>query len=331
MRNRLIFGIRDVKVRERLLRESQLTLKKTDEICRAPESTAAQLKEVSEGDTASAVNVRKKPWRPRGKKGDTGESTKECGNCRRIHEPNNCFARGKLCGNCGRLNHFAAVCRSGKRRDTKSDTSVKAIDQETNHGDDSDEIYMISEIAVVTLDDTQLVTLGLESGNYLRFQLDTSAQGNVIPVHLYKKAVNDPDLKQIKPTNSAISAYGGSKFLVVGQITLRVWRDNVTYRLDCKIVDNKNIRPILGRKACVGMNIVKYTDNDAINKPTTGNASVYSVEDNLSGMSKESLIKKFPEVFAKEVGQLDGEYHIKTDPTVSLVQHPPPPSACVST
>ena len=44
LRDRLIFGIRDVKVRERLLRESQLTLKKTDEICRASESTAAQLK-----------------------------------------------------------------------------------------------------------------------------------------------------------------------------------------------------------------------------------------------------------------------------------------------
>ena len=40
-------------------------------------------------------------------------------------------------------------------------------------------------------------------------------------------------------------------------------------------------------------------------------------------MSKESLIKKFPEVLAEEVGQLDGEYHIKIDPTVSPIQHPP--------
>lgn len=54
---------------------------------------------------------------------------------------------------------------------------------------------MISEFAVVTFDDIQLVTLGLESGNYLCFQPDTGAQCNVIPVHLYKKAVNDPDLK----------------------------------------------------------------------------------------------------------------------------------------
>ena len=135
----------------------------------------------------SAVNFCKKPWCPRGKKEDTGESTKECGNCGRIHKPNNCFACGKLCGNCGQLNHFAAVCRSGKCRDTKSNTSIKAIDQETNHGNYSDEICVFSEIAVVTLEDTQLVMLGLESGNYLPFQPDTGAQCNVIPVHLYKK------------------------------------------------------------------------------------------------------------------------------------------------
>ena len=52
LRNRLVFGIRDAKLRERLLRESQLTLKKTDEVCRASESTAAQMK-VSEGDTVN--------------------------------------------------------------------------------------------------------------------------------------------------------------------------------------------------------------------------------------------------------------------------------------
>ena len=38
LRDRLVFGIRDSKVRERLLRESKLSLAKTDEICRASES-----------------------------------------------------------------------------------------------------------------------------------------------------------------------------------------------------------------------------------------------------------------------------------------------------
>ena len=42
LHDRLVFGIRDAKARERLLRESDLTLKKTDEICHAAESMVAQ-------------------------------------------------------------------------------------------------------------------------------------------------------------------------------------------------------------------------------------------------------------------------------------------------
>ena len=44
LRDRLVFGIRDGKVRERLLRESNLTLQKTDEICHAAENMLAQVK-----------------------------------------------------------------------------------------------------------------------------------------------------------------------------------------------------------------------------------------------------------------------------------------------
>ena len=53
-----MFGIRDAKARERLLRETKLTLTKTDEISRASESMLAQMKIV--GDNSGAT-VYKKP------------------------------------------------------------------------------------------------------------------------------------------------------------------------------------------------------------------------------------------------------------------------------
>ena len=53
LRDHLVFGMREDKVRERLLRETQLTLAKTDEICCAAESMMAQMKVV--GDTPNAV------------------------------------------------------------------------------------------------------------------------------------------------------------------------------------------------------------------------------------------------------------------------------------
>lgn len=44
LRDRLVFGIRDDKMRERLQREPRLTLAKTDEICRVAESMVVQMK-----------------------------------------------------------------------------------------------------------------------------------------------------------------------------------------------------------------------------------------------------------------------------------------------
>ena len=47
LRDRLIFGICDIKVRERWLRETGLTIERTDEICRAAEIMASQMKTMS--------------------------------------------------------------------------------------------------------------------------------------------------------------------------------------------------------------------------------------------------------------------------------------------
>ena len=53
-------------------------------------------------------------------------------------------------------------------------------------------------------DDSQLATLKLETGYYLGFQPDTGAQCNVVPLHLYKKATKDFDLRNVTPVNTAI-------------------------------------------------------------------------------------------------------------------------------
>ena len=64
----------------------------------------------------------------------------------------------------------------------------------------SDEVLGMEEISAVTLDDSQLVTLKLESGNYLRFQPDTGAQCNVVPLHLNKKVTRDFNLLKCDPS-----------------------------------------------------------------------------------------------------------------------------------
>ena len=108
----------------------------------------------------------------------------------------------------------------------------------------------------------------------------------------------------MEPAKTKISAYGGAKLNVVGQVQIRVWRDDFRCKLNCKIVDNKGVRTLLGRKACIGMNIVKYMDNDEINKPFTGSANVYVVND-VQAVTKDKLLQKFPDVFSDEVGMVE--------------------------
>ena len=245
LRDRLVFGIRDVKARERLLRETKLTLEKTDEICHAAESMLAQLK-VVEDSTSSSVNaVNSENTQQRTTAKEDG-NTRECWNCGRKHgfqKRELCPAYGKTCNKCHKPNHFAAKCRS--KTNAKA---VKAIEE-------NNEIYQ-TNIPGTNIDDSQFVTLQLESGNYLRFQVDTGAQCNVVPMDLYKKATKDYKLSNVTPCQHIITAYGGTSIPIVGQAIIRLWRGNSSCRLDCKIVDRRNIRLILGRKACIGMKIV---------------------------------------------------------------------------
>ena len=148
-------------------------------------------------------------------------------------------------------------------------------------------------MSAVHLDDSQLVTLKLESGNYLRFQADTGAQCNVIPLSLYKKATKDFDLTQVIPAETQLTAYGSSTVPVVGRVLIPVWRGEFRCKLDCKLVDSTDIRPLLGRKACLGTKIVSYLDYDRINKPNTKNVAVFALEIERF-KSERQIIEKYP-------------------------------------
>lgn len=110
---------------------------------------------------------------------------------------------------------------------------------------------------------------------------------------------------------------------MIGKALLRVWHGDLRCRLDCKIVDKCNIRPLLGRKACLGMKIVTYLDNDQLNKPSTGTSEVYALSGGKRPLTLEQLSQKYPRIFSEGVGRLEGEYHIRLDSQIDPVQHAP--------
>ena len=133
------------------------------------------------------------------------------------------------------------------------------------------------------------------------------------------------------PANAQLSAYEGSKLQVVGDVSITVWCHNFKCQLDCKLVDKVAIRPLLGRKVCVGMRIIKYTDNDQLNKPRTGSAPVYSLDKpnmtkvTQAPITREALIKNYWQVSCEGIEKLASEYHIRIDSAIDPIQHTPRP------
>ena len=96
---------------------------------------------------------------------------------------------------------------------------------------------------------------------------------------------------------------------MAGTVRLKVWCREDQYKMDCNMVNSNRIRPLLGRKACVGMKIITYLDNDGMNSPDTKDTAVFALEV-IQYTSKEHLIQQHPKVSEEKVGKLKGEYHI---------------------
>ena len=102
-------------------------------------------------------------------------------------------------------------------------------------------MYQTDEVSAVKLDHSQLVTLQLESGSFIRFQPDMGTQCNVLPLHIYKKALKDEKLEKVQTRETSLVAYGGSKIKVISRVPIRVWRNGSSYLLDCRLMDNDDV------------------------------------------------------------------------------------------
>ena len=125
--DRLVIGVKDSSLKERLLREQNLTLDKALKLCKASETASEQLKSVSK--KVEEVNLVSKS-KPRGEKGAKGRKTRPpaehktprvsekskkcnfCGLVKKRAKREDCAAYGQERHFCKKKNHFSSVCRA---------------------------------------------------------------------------------------------------------------------------------------------------------------------------------------------------------------------------
>ncbi|XP_068224306.1 uncharacterized protein [Palaemon carinicauda] len=121
LRDRIMFGISDDKVRDRLLRERNLTLERTLKICQVSEVSIAQQEEINRVLESKVITVsaklkdpvgRMKPVTDVHRKLEETDWINDCRFCGKSHRKVKevCPVWGKRCINCKEINHFKFKC-----------------------------------------------------------------------------------------------------------------------------------------------------------------------------------------------------------------------------
>ena len=207
IRDRLVIGIRDKDVSEKLQLRADLTLEKAIEIARNSELVKSQIKDL-ESKSLDAVKakpvIKPKPGfnfnrtnqgqrggaqrRPNAT-GQRSEPKYTCANCNRVHPQGQCPAKGKRCYKCKQYDHFGICCKVSATKPCKKIDEV--YEDQT--------FYMGSIDESDTPSDPWYVELKI-CNRTLQFKIDTGADISTISLATYNSLPVKPKLRSVTNT-----------------------------------------------------------------------------------------------------------------------------------
>ena len=327
----MIIGIRDTKLKERFLRENDIDLQTVLKNGRASEASKKQTKTLKNEykDTLDIHENHRPNDRNRhhsnkqtaqSKTKPANEMINKCKFCAGSHQRGACPAYRKNCNNCGRTGHYASCCTKPKqtKKTGKIYTVAKGatanVPELTDDSDDSDsesssEGYFLGSVvkrdnenndelfigALESEDKDWLITLD-SNETPVTYKIDTGAQANVISTKLYRKLNPRPTLHK---TKTKLTAYNNQPIKVEGRCIVNLLHKSVKYPT-LFIVAETESSPVIGLQACQRLNLVKRIDTN----------------------SNSDFINEYSDCFG-EIGTLNTTHHIFTDPDV-----PPVIDAC---
>lgn len=300
IRDRIICGVPDNALKERLLRTVDLTLDKALATCRAAESTKEQIKSIVPSSEVHAVGTKpkdKKVWVP--KKGKSGAQL--CGRCGYDDSHKTCPAMGQICIKCNGANHFAKVCKSkGKQNSMKK----KMLKKKHIHDIQDEQAFFIDALDTVHSDKPEewRVTL-CTNGKGINYKLDTGSQVNILLEKQYYSLRWKPKLHQ---TNIQLMSYSKHSIPVLGACVLEVTHLGKAAKVYFVIVQDASTA-ILGVKACDKLGLVKRT---------------YTIENCTKIKDTTAQIVDQNNDLFDGLGCLPGEHKISIDPAVTPVVSP---------
>ncbi|UYV74195.1 hypothetical protein LAZ67_11002385 [Cordylochernes scorpioides] len=299
IRDRIVVGVRDKALSERMQLDSELTLEKAVKMVRQQEAVRQQQVDLQRPSTSQKVNQvkfnskkqsPKQQQQPSRKKEKSAKTRSRCPKCGGFNhrEGQACRAEGQRCNLCSKTGHFANCCPD-KQAKTAEVKAVSELDEE---------IGFLLEVSAVedssNLDDDEgecrrRWTAEIQvNGKKVKFKLDSQADVTCVPLCLFKKIMGQQRLVE---SDINLRAAEFSELQTVGMFisTLR----NGNYEIKEKIyVIRRLSEPLLSRRACELLNLARRIEVVA---------------------TRINPIKEFPEVF-EGLGQIGNPYEIKLKP-----------------
>ena len=256
IRDRIVLGLQDSDVSQKLQLEAELDLKSAVDTARHYELVKAQIKDQRPAEKVDAAFSRGRfGWRGRGQArgGGRGDNKKpgfsvprDCGKCGKSHPPANCPAKGKKCRKCGKFSHFAAMCRSGKSINNVA--ARGAIDYE----EECAETFSLGAIyGAHTPEPPWTISLNF-CGSATEFKIDTGADVSVISRSTYETLSAPPVLK---PSKAVLRGPGG-EISTKGEFNAQVRHKGKSCLMRCFVVNTRTDN-LLSRDAAKHLGLVQ--------------------------------------------------------------------------
>lgn len=296
LRDRIVLGIRSPEVRQELLKNRQLTLDQSLDICRAAESAVGQRSMLDQ----PAIHL------VRGNTSHNGPSCHYCGSAH-VKGKEHCPAYGKVCSKCSRKHHFASMCQQRqpvqasnrpKRFHPKKQNSSRWQSPQHQHKSEGAAVHQVSNTDSWVYSVSQNRTGAdakcrmLINGKPVIFQIDTGASVNMLPA----KYATD-----VKPYSGLLSMWDKSLVQPKGRCAMSVTnpRTKERYKVDFIVFDGDMCQPIMGLETSQTMHLVSINDESF--------QRVSAITDNT----------RFSAIFNGDLGCLPGApHHLTIDPNM---------------
>lgn len=288
VRDQIVFGTVNPKLREKMLKVKDLTLQKAEDLCKADEVCAEQnnawadtVKEVApikmhpQGKCAACEQCSECAEESRAEPEKAIAHVKarrqfRCSRCNRSHERGKCPAFGKTCFRCRGANHFVSCCKKGPQvsevRDEQDDFDILDV----NVGSKAD--WLINATV---------------ASKQVSLKVDTGSQANLLPQSVFESLKAKSRLRE---SSSVLRSYSGNAIKHIGVTTLQVVVNGHSGYFDFFIVKKSN-QAILGLSASEALGLVSRPV-DVVNASSTA-----------------QVMTEFPELF-QGIGCLARQYHM---------------------